>query len=214
MKPHRRRILLADDHALLLDAFRGLLEPAYDVVGCVTDGRAMVEAAIRLEPEVVIADISMPLLNGLDACEQLRARLPQTRIIILTMDEDPDVAAEALRRGASGFALKKSASSELLEALESVSRGKTYVSPAITDLPPATFASLARNAAPPPDLTPRQREVLQLLAEGRLMKEAADILDVTPRTIAFHKYAIMERHGLKTSAELVRFAVHLGLVKG
>ena len=214
MKPHRTRILLADDHALLLDAFRGLLEPAYEVVGCVTDGRAMVEAAIRLKPDIVIADISMPLLNGLDACEQLKARLPRTKVIILTMDEDPDVAAEAFRRGAVGFALKKSASAELLQALEAVAHGRTYVSAAITDLPPTTFAALARDSASSPALTERQREVIQLLAEGRSMKEAADILNVTPRTIAFHKYAIMERHGLKTSAELVRFAVHLGLVKG
>jgi DNA-binding NarL/FixJ family response regulator len=213
MKPHRSRILLADDHALLLDAFRGLLEPDYEVVGCVTDGRAMMEAAIRLEPDIVIADISMPLLNGLDACAQLRARLPRTKVIILTMDEDPDVAAEALRRGAVGFALKKSASSELFEALEAVSRGKTYVSPAVNDLPSSAFVSLGRNAVPAPELTARQREVLQLLAEGRLMKEAADILNVTPRTIAFHKYTIMERYGLKTSAELVRFAIQLGLVK-
>jgi DNA-binding NarL/FixJ family response regulator len=230
MKPHRPRILLADDHALLLDAFRGLLESAYDhallldafrgllesaydVVGCVTDGRAMMEAATRLEPDIVIADISMPLLNGLDACQQLTARLPQAKVIILTMDEDPDVAAEAFRRGAAGFALKKSASSELLEALEAVSQGNTYVSAAITDLPPSTFAALARDSATPPPLTTRQREVLQLLAEGMSMKKAADILKVTPRTIAFHKYTIMDRHGLKSNAELVRFAVGMGLVK-
>ena len=211
MKARRTRILLADDHALLLDAFRQLLEPDYEVVAAVTDGRAMLEASERLQPDVVIADISMPLLNGLDACEQLMARLPATKVIILTMEEDPDVAAEALRLGAAGFALKKSASSELFSALDAVLRGKTYISPAITHLPASTFTSASSSESS--ELTPRQREVLQLLAEGKSMKEAAAILHVTPRTIAFHKYTIMQRKGLRTSADLVRFAVQQGLVK-
>lgn len=209
MKARRTRILLADDHAMLLDAFRQLLEPAHEVVASVTDGRAMLADAERLKPDVIIADISMPLLNGLDACEQVMARLPQTKVIILTMDEDPDVAAEGFRRGAAGFALKKSASSELFEALDAVLGGQTYLSPAISHLPVSTFNSTARNSP----LTGRQREVLQLLAEGKSMKEAAGILNVTPRTIAFHKYTIMERHGLGTTADLVRYALQLGLVK-
>ena len=211
MKTPRTRILLADDHALLLDAFRQLLEPAYEVVAVVTDGRALLEAAERLRPDVVIADISMPLLNGLDACEQLSARLPRTKVIVLTMNEDPDIAAEALRRGAAGFALKKSASSELFDAIDAVLRGQTYLSPAISSLPASTFLATAPESSSV--LTQRQREVLQLLAEGKSMKEAAAILNLTPRTIAFHKYAIMEQHGLATSAELVCFAVKQGLVK-
>ena len=212
MKARRARILLADDHALLLDALRQLLEPAYEVVAAVTDGRALLEAAERLQPDVVIADISMPLLNGLDACEQIMDLLPGAKVIILTMNEDPDVAAEALRRGATGFALKKSASSELFDALDTVLQGRAYLSPAISSLPASTFVSMSGPESPP-TLTPRQREVLQLLAEGKSMKEAAGILNVAPRTIAFHKYAIMERHGLGTNAELVRFAVRCGLAQ-
>src|SRR5262252_5796893 len=208
----RPRVLIADDHAILLDAFRKLLEPQYDVVGTVTDGQALVKAAEALKPDVILADISMPRLNGLDAGERLRNRVPKAKLLFLTVSEDPDVAAEAIRRGAAGYLLKKSASAELFEALRAVLRGRTYVTPAIAKEPTAVFVSTAKRAGPARNLGLRQREVLQLLAEGKSMKEAADVLGVTPRTIAFHKYTMMEQLGLKSGAELVQHAVKLGLV--
>jgi DNA-binding NarL/FixJ family response regulator len=208
----RPRVLLADDHALLLDAFRRLLEPAYDIVAAVTDGHALVEAARRLRPDVIVADIGMPRLNGLDACERLAAELPDTRLVFLTVNEDPDVAAEAVRRGAAGFLLKKGAAAELFTAIAQVLEGRAYLTPLILSEPAAVFIARARRRAGPQPLTLRQREVLQLLAEGRSMKEAAALLKVSPRTIAFHKYAMMEQLGLATGAELVQYAVRLGLV--
>jgi len=209
MKP---RVLLADDHAILLEAFHKLLEPTCQVVGGVADGRALVQAVERLKPDVIIADISMPHLNGLDACEQLKRKQPNARLIFLTVNEDPDVAAEAIRRGASGYLLKKAASSELFEAIRTVLQGRPYITPLITHDPPGVFVERARGSGTGHALTLRQREVLQLLAEGRSMKEAANVLNVSPRTIAFHKYGMMEQLGLKTSAELVQHAVRLGLV--
>jgi DNA-binding NarL/FixJ family response regulator len=181
-------------------------------VATVTDGRALVDTALRLQPDVVVVDINMPQLNGLDAAEQLHARLPDTRLIFLTVNEDPDVAAEAIRRGALGYLLKKSAATELFAAIRQVLAGRHYITPLVTRDPTMVFVSRAEQARRKPELTLRQREVLQLLAEGRSMKEAADILKVAPRTIAFHKYSMMEQHGLCTSAELVQFAVRLGLV--
>jgi DNA-binding NarL/FixJ family response regulator len=208
---NRPRVLLADDHAILLDAFQRLLEPDYDVVGTVTDGRALVEAALRLKPDVIVADISMPQLNGLDACERLTEWLPDTRLVFLTVSEDPDVAAEAIRRGAAGYLLKKSAASELFTALQRILEGRFYITPLILKEPASVFIARAQRGAGGQKLSLRQREVLQLLAEGRSMKEAADILKVTPRTIAFHKYTMMGQLGFKTGAELVQHAVKLGL---
>jgi DNA-binding NarL/FixJ family response regulator len=208
----RPRVLLADDHALLLDALGKLLESTCDIVATVTDGRALVETAARLEPEVVVADIAMPGLNGLDAAQRVRSRLPETKLIFLTVNEDPDVAAEAVRRGALGYVLKKSAATELFTAIERVLAGRHYITPLIADVPTNVFVAQAEQGQRALGLSPRQREVLQLLAEGRSMKEAADILKVTPRTIAFHKYSMMRQHGFRTGAELVQYAVHLGLV--
>lgn len=208
----RARVLLADDHSILLDAFKRLLEPAYAVVGAVTDGRALIEAARRLKPDVIVADISMPMLNGLDACERLTTELPDTRVVFLTVNEDPDIAAEAMRRGAAGYLLKKVVAAELFAALERVMEGRFYVTPLVSREPIAQFIARAREGGPSHKLSLRQREVLQLLAEGRSMKEAADALKLSPRTIAFHKYAMMDQLGFKTSAELVQFAVKLGLV--
>jgi DNA-binding NarL/FixJ family response regulator len=208
----RPRVVLADDHGLLLEALSKLLAPACNVVATVTDGRALVETALKLKPEVVVADIGMPRLNGLDAAEQLRTKLPGTKLIFLTVNEDPDIAAEAIRRGALGYLLKKSAATELFAAIQAVLGGRHYITPLITRDPTKVFVSRAEHARRPPGLTLRQREVLQLLAEGRSMKEAADILHVTPRTIAFHKYSMMEQHGFKTTAELVQYAVRLGLL--
>jgi len=208
----RPRILLADDHAILLDAFKKLLEPVYQVVGAVTDGQGLIEQALKLKPDVCLIDVAMPRLNGLDACERIKMMLPQARVIFLTMNEDADTAAEAIRRGASGYVMKKSASAELVAAIQTVLQGGTYVTPFFSHGMTSLFVSQAKAKESGPALTLRQREVLQLIAEGRSMKEAADILKVTARTIAFHKYSIMEHLGIKTSAELVQYAVQHGFV--
>jgi len=213
---HRPRILLADDHTLLLDAFRRLLEPQCDIVGTACDGRALIELALKTNPDIIVLDISMPCLNGIDACAQLRQKLPGVKCIFLTASEDADLAAQAIATGASGFLLKSSAAGELTVAIESARLGRTYITPLITKGKPLTM--FLRDAAKPGDekLSARQREVLQLLAEGKLMKEVAEVLKVTPRTIAFHKYAIMEHLGIKTSAGLVQYAIehHLASPRG
>ncbi len=200
----RPRVLLADDHKLLLGAFRKLLEPECEVVGAVENGRALLDSARELRPDVVVVDISMPLLNGLDAGRQLKQLLPGARLIFLTMNEDPDLVAEALRIGASGYLLKNSAASELVLAIREAMDGKTYVTP--------RAAERVGHARLGDGLTPRQREVLQLLAEGHSMKEVAGILNVTPRTVAFHKYRLMEELRLKTNADLVQYAVRHKIV--
>ncbi len=214
MKTTRRpRVLLADDHMLLLDAFKKLLEPECDVVGTVADGRALLAAAEQLRPDVIVLDITMPLLNGLDAGRQLKNALPEVKLIFLTMNQDPALATEAFRAGASGYLLKTSAASELLKAIEEATNGRSYVTPLMTqDLVEALMSGPQewKSASQP---TPRQREVLQLLAEGCSMKEAARILGVTPRTIAFHKYRIMEQFRLKSNAELILFAIQQGVVQ-
>ena len=204
----RPRILLADDHVMLLDAFKALLEPEFEVVGTVTDGRALLTEFARLKPDVVLVDISMPLLNGLDAGRQLKAQQRSVKLIYLTMNPDPDLAGEALRLGASGYVLKSSAASELTQAIREALRGRSYITPLIAR---DVVGSLIERREGP-ELTPRQREVLQLLAEGRSMKEVGNILNVAPRTVAFHKYKMMEQLRLKTSAELVQFAVKQGVV--
>jgi DNA-binding NarL/FixJ family response regulator len=209
MKP---TILIAEDHAVVLEGFRKLLDPSYDIVGTVTDGQALVKAVDDLAPDVILLDLAMPRLNGLDAIERVRARRPRSRMIVLTMQEDQDTAAEAIRRGALGYVLKSSDPAELFLAIEEALCGRVFVSPALSPEPPAVFAGKAAGRAKKGGLTLRQREVLQLLAEGKSMKEAADVLDLTPRTIAFHKYSMMEQLGLKTTAELIRYALTLGIV--
>ena len=208
----RPRVLLADDHTILLDSFKRLLEPTCEVVGCVKDGREVLEVAPKLKPQVIVLDISMPRLNGLDACRQLRRTNPEARLIFLTVNEDPDLAVEAFRLGASAYLLKSCASSELFTAIQNALQGKIYVTPLITKGTPIGVFLSRELKALSQDLTGRQREVLQLLAEGRLMKEVADILKVTPRTVAFHKYTIMGELGLKTTAELVQYAVQHAMV--
>ncbi len=203
----RKRVLLADDHMLLLDAFAKLLEPECDVVGAVADGRSLLAAAEELKPDVVVLDIAMPLLNGLDAGRQLKKVLPDVKLIFLTMNQDPAIATEAFRAGASGYLLKTSAGSELIKAIEEAMSGKSYVTPLITQDLLEAFMLGPNETKRPADLTPRQREVLQLLAEGHSMKEAARILKVAPRTIAYHKYRVMERFRLKSNAELIQFAI-------
>jgi len=205
----RPRVLIADDHLLLLDAFTALLQSTCEVVGTVTDGRALIAEAPGLKPDVVVLDIAMPLLNGLDAGRQLRQLLPGIKLIFVTMNPDPDLATEAFRIGASGYLLKHSAGTELKQAIHEAVRGRTYVTP----LTRQSILDASLQTAKPhmPVLTPRQREVLQLLAEGYSMKEVARMLSVTPRTVAFHKYRMMDEFRIKTTAELIRFAIKQGL---
>lgn len=205
----RPRILMADDHLMLLEAFKALLEPDFEVVGTVTDGRTLVETFSQLNPDVVLLDVAMPLLNGLDAGRQLKAQRASVKLIYLTMNPDPDLAGEALRLGASGYVLKSSAAQELKQAIHEALRGRSYITPLITR---DVVGSLIKQRPERQELTSRQREVLQLLAEGKSMKEVGAILDLTPRTVAFHKYRMMAQLRLKTSAELVKFAVREGVV--
>jgi len=205
------RVLLADDHSLLLTAFEKLLSGECEIVGQVTDGRALVTAADRLRPDVVVLDISMPLMNGLEAARQIRQRSPDIKLIFLTMNEEPDIAAEAFRAGASGYLLKRSAGSELSTAIREVVQGRSYITPLVAHgLVEALLKFNQQN--PEPELTTRQREILQLLAEGRSMKEVAGVLNVAPRTVAAHKYQLMQQLNVKTTAELIHYAVKHGIV--
>jgi len=207
------RILLADDHTMLLEAFRRLLESRCEIVGTAADGRTLLDVAASSQPDVIVLDISMPRLNGMDAFMQLRRKMPDLKFVFLTVNEDPDIAAQAINLGASGYLLKSSAAGELFTAIERALAGKIYVTPLLTKgVPLGVFLSRATKSDVE-KLTVRQREVLQLLAEGRAMKEIADLLRVTARTVAFHKYTIMEQLGAKTTAELVQYAVEHGMLK-
>jgi DNA-binding NarL/FixJ family response regulator len=207
----RPRVLLADDHALIVGAFEKLLAAECDVVGTVTNGREVVDAAGSLRPDVVVLDISMPLLNGLEAARQIKQRHPDVRVIFLTMNEDAGLAVEAFKAGASGYLLKRSAVSELGSAIREVTDGRSYITPLIAGA--LVESLLEHNVQDSPEaLTPRQREILQLLAEGRSMKEIAAVLDVTPRTVAFHKYRMMEQLQVKSTAELIQYALKRHIV--
>jgi len=202
----RPRVLLADDHVLVLGAFEKLLADECNIVGQVSDGRALVAAAEKLRPDVIVLDISMPLLNGLEAGRLIKQKLHDVKLVFLTMIEDPDVAAEAFRSGASGYLLKRSAASELATAIREVVQGRSYITPLMTEGLVGTLLNGGEHKVSH-DLTSREREVLQLLAEGRSMKEVASMLNVTPRTIAYHKYQMMERLRVKSTAELIQYAV-------
>jgi DNA-binding NarL/FixJ family response regulator len=208
----RTRIVLADDHVLVLDAIKRMLEPEFDVLGTFTDGRALLTSAPELNPDMIVLDMHMPVMNGLCAGQRLKELMPRVKLIYLTMSVDPDLAAEAFRMGASGYVLKSSATSELIQAIQVASRGRTYITPLMTKGMVGTFFQNVKPRKNHEKLTIRQKEVLQLLAEGRSMKEVAFMLNVTPRTIAFHKYAMMEHLRLKTSAELIQFAVKTSIV--
>jgi len=207
------RILLADDHRMVAEGLRGLLEPDYQLVGIVEDGRALLEAADTLMPDVVVADISMPLLNGIEAVRQLKKKNPEIVVVFLTMHLDVAYAASAFEAGASGYVLKHSAPSELLTAIGSALKGRTYITPLLA----GELLHYQRNRPKGEQedslsrLTSRQREVLQLIAEGLSVKEIAAVLDISTRTVEFHKYSMMEVLGLKSSAELMRFAVEHGI---
>jgi len=203
----RPRVLLADDHRMLREAFAQMLQPDCDVVGAVADGRALLAAAPDLRPDVVVLDVAMPLLNGLDAARQLKRDMPEVKVIFLTMSEDEDLAAEAFRAGASAYLLKNSAASELVQAIQEVMNGRRYVTPLATRGLVETFLQPPGAGPKPVELSSRQREVLQLLAEGHTMKEIARLLKITPRTVAFHKYSMMNELGIESSAELVQYAV-------
>jgi DNA-binding NarL/FixJ family response regulator len=197
----------------LAELCKRLLDTEFNVIGIVTDGRAMVREAVRQKPDFILVDVGMPILNGLDAGQQVKKVLPSVKLLYLSMKSDPEIVAEAFRRGGSGYLLKTCTSSQLVVAVREILRGKTYMSPT---LPRETIGFLRRqtppNARDAARLTERQREVLQLLAEGKVMKEVGAILNMTTRTVAFHKYRMMERLGVTTNAELVRYAVESHIV--
>jgi DNA-binding NarL/FixJ family response regulator len=207
------KILLADDHRIILEGLKTLLEAEYDVVAMVEDGHALVKEALLLKPDVIIADISMPSLNGIDAIRQIRKEGLNPKVIFLTMHNDAMYAREALDMGASGFVLKHSASSELLTALHEALKGHTHISPAISqELLQLYKGDKDGHEGVLGSLSLRQREVLQLLAEGKSAKEVASVLKISPRTVEFHKYTIMQRLNIKTSADLVHYAIKHGIV--
>jgi DNA-binding NarL/FixJ family response regulator len=208
----RPRVLLADDHTLIVESLAQLLAAEYDIVGTVGDGQTLVTEAERLKPDVVVLDIMMPVMNGLDAARELKRRLPRTRIVCLTMNQDPDVAKEAFRIGVSGFVLKHSAATELMTAIRAVIGGRSYVTPRVTrDLVDAS-ATDPLDTPKRSTITPRQREILQLLAGGHSMKQAAAVLHITPRTVAFHKYQMMAQLRITSTAELIQFAIRQHIV--
>jgi DNA-binding NarL/FixJ family response regulator len=209
----KTRVLLADDHTIVAEGLRSLLEGEFEFVGTVGDGRALLDAAQKLKPDVIVADISMPLLNGLDAARQLKRDGVTAKIIFLTMHTEAQLAAEAFRAGASGYLLKSSAGEELITAIHEVIKGRAYVTPLITrDILSFLIGAAQATEQSAIKLTPRQREVLQLIAEGRTMKEIASILNISVRTVESHKYEMMEALGVQTNAELVQYAIKIGLV--
>lgn len=209
------RILMADDHSIVLAGLLKLVESEGEVVGTVEDGRALVEEAQRLRPDIILLDISMPLLNGLEAARQLAKLVPESKLIFLTMHATPTYATEAFKAGASGYLIKRSAASELKQAIQAVMRGQHYITPLITkDVLASTLFS--QDGATPKrllaTLTPRQREVLQLIAEGKGTKAVASLLNISVKTVEFHKARIMEELDLHSTAELIKFAIAEGLV--
>jgi DNA-binding NarL/FixJ family response regulator len=204
---NRPRVLIADDHKLVAEACETLLEPEFDVVGTLTNGRDLMQAASELLPDVVILDISMPQLNGLDAGEQVKRKHPATKIIYLTMLKGPDVIAEAFRRGASGYVLKHCDAEELLVAVRGVLKGESYLSPTITKDAVNFLLQAGALDREGKRASGRHNQILQLLAEGKTMKEVAWIMKIKPGTVAYHKYQIMNRLGITTNAELVDYAV-------
>ena len=203
------RVLIADDHRLVAETCKKTLEPEFEVLDVVTDGRSLVAAAVSLKPDIVLLDIGMPHLNGLDAAEQIKRKLPAVKLVFLTMNQAADIVADAFRRGASAYVLKQSAAEELLTALRKVMRGESYLSPLITRETVTHLLNQPKEQSREKGITPRQSEILQLLAEGKSMKEAASILNVATGTIAFHKYRMMQTLGFKTNAELLEYAIKL-----
>jgi DNA-binding NarL/FixJ family response regulator len=209
MKP-RTRVLLADDHAIVAEGLATLLKDHFELVGVVGNGSELIDAARKLRPDVIVADISMPVVSGLEALRRLKAVRSEAKVIFLTMHADAQLATEAFRAGASGYVLKQSAGEELIAAIQEVLQGRTYLTPLMTKDVIAKFTEIT---PPTVKLTPRQREVLRLIAEGRRMKEIAAILELSTRTVETHKYEMMRGLGVESTAELVRYAVQIGLVE-
>jgi DNA-binding NarL/FixJ family response regulator len=207
----RTRILLADDHTLFCNLLRELLEPEFEVVGSVADGHALLKAISSTHPDVVLIDIGMPTLNGLDAGRRLKAEYPQIKLIYLTMNNNVEYAREAMRSGASGFVLKNTQSSELLRAIRGALRGTSYVAPEIRQAMTEILVRDPKALDRPQHLTDRQREVLQMLAEGRTLHEISHLLKISYRTVRFHKVRIMEELGTSRNADLVRYAMKHGI---
>jgi DNA-binding NarL/FixJ family response regulator len=213
-----QRILLADDHVLVAEGIQKLLEPEYELVGIVADGRSLVAAAAKLQPDIVVVDISLPLLNGLDASQQLKKHNPNLKIIVLTMHSEPNFVTQAFRVGVSGYVLKQSVGSELVQAIREVVKGRTFVSPMVAQSLVDQAVNPSSGSAPgdinvgfAQTLSARQREVLQLVAEGKATKEIASILNVSVKTVEFHKTRIMKELRLRTAAELTKYAIAAGL---
>jgi len=207
----RSRILLADDHALMLDGFCNLLEPKYDVVGTAEDGKALVEAAIRLKPELIILDITMPILNGIDAARQIRKHLPQVKLLFVTMHTSPTYLQAALEAGANGYAVKSSGRKEILAAVEKVLGGNRYITPGVGGDGLQRWGDPARAAASL-RLSARERQILQMTAEGKSRKEVAYALGISEKTVAFHKNNLKHKLGLQSTAQLTRYALDEGLI--
>jgi DNA-binding NarL/FixJ family response regulator len=210
---NRPRVLLADDHRMVTEGLKNLLADDFEVVGAVEHGRALLAAAQKLRPDVIVADISMPQLNGIEALQQLKKHNPDVKVVFLTMHQDRAYARRALEAGAAGFVVKHSASEELVMAIHAALKGQTFITPALAGdvLHDIQTGAKASKAAESP-VTPRQREILQLLAAGKSAKEIGEILSISARTVEFHKYQMMEMHGIHSSAELMHFAIKQGIV--
>jgi DNA-binding NarL/FixJ family response regulator len=206
----RPRVLIADDHTIFAEGLKLLLEKNYDVVGAVTNGRALVTQSAKLEPDVIVVDVGMPLLNGFDAAQRVREQQPEVKLVFLTMQDDANLAAAALELGSSAFVLKQQAGSELLKAIEQVLSGKSYLTPKLRSADWVVMKSRARQFSK--ELTPRQRDIVQLCAEGRSIKEIAGHLSLSEKTVEFHKHHIMESFSLKSNADLVLFALKQSLI--
>jgi DNA-binding NarL/FixJ family response regulator len=210
MNPARPRILIADDHEIFAEALRAYLEKIFTVIGSVGDGRAMLEEAVRLKPDVIVTDVAMPLLNGLDAARRIQEQVPNVRFVFLTMHADPNLAAAALQLGRVAFVLKCSGGLELLKAIDQILHGHPYMTPMLRSADWVTAKARARQFSR--ELTKRQRDVVQLFAEGRPMKQIASILSLSEKTVEFHKHHIMETFHVRSNADLVLFALKRGLI--
>ena len=206
------KVLLADDHKIVAQGLESLLKDSFNFVGTVSDGRALLEAALRLKPDVIVTDISMPLLNGLDAVRQFRSNGIEAKVVFLTMHADANLAAEAFRAGGSAFLLKQSAGDELILAIREILQGRAYLTPLIAKDMISVLMDARKEQGEESKLTTRQREVLQLIAEGKTMKEVAGLLNISTRTAETHKYEMMQTLGVKTTAELIQHAIRLHLV--
>ena len=209
----RSRVIIADDHPLIIDALRTLLENEFEIVGTFSEGQSLVDAAPKLNPDVIVLDIGMPTMNGLSAGERIKNMMPRVKLVYLSQNHDQDIAREAFRLGASAYVLKSSGASELISSIREAVRGGFHITPLLTQgIAGSAIQNFKQAKKRKNDLTLRQREVLQLLAEGHSMKGAAFILNVSPRTVAYHKYTMMDHLSIRSSAELIEYAMKRSLV--